>query len=43
VTPESDTYFPDLDEDPDWEITADSEEMTYFDIAYQFVRYERKN
>ena len=40
---EADAWFPNLDEDPDWEITADSEEMTYFDIAYQFVRYERKN
>lgn len=39
---EADTYFPNLDEDPDWEITATSDEQTYFDIAYEFVRYERK-
>lgn len=39
---EADTYFPDLDADPEWEITADSEEQTYFDIAYQFLKYERK-
>lgn len=39
---EADAYFPDLDKDPEWEITADSEEQTYFDIAYQFVKYERK-
>lgn len=39
---EADTYFPNLDEDPEWEITADSEEQTYFDIPYTFVRYERK-
>ncbi len=39
---EADAYFPNLDEDPEWEITADSEEQTYFDIAYQFLRYERK-
>lgn len=39
---EADCYFPDLDRDEDWEITADSDEQTYFDIAYQFVRYERK-
>ncbi len=39
---EADTYFPDLDKDLDWEITADSEEQTYFDIAYTFVKYERK-
>ena len=40
---EADAWFPNLDEDPDWEITADSEEMTYFDIAYQFVRYKQEN
>lgn len=39
---EADAYFPNLDADEEWEITADSEEQTYFDIAYQFVKYERK-
>lgn len=39
---DADAYFPDLDADPEWEITADSDEQTYFDIPYQFVRYERK-
>ena len=39
---EADTYFPDLDKDEQWHITADSDEQTYFDIAYQFVKYERK-
>lgn len=39
---EADAYFPDLDSDPDWEITADSDEQTYFDISYAFFRYERK-
>ena len=38
---EADTYFPDLDADPDWEITADSDEQTYFDLPYQFLKYER--
>ena len=37
----ADAYFPDLDQLPEWEITADSEEQTYFDIAYHFVKYER--
>ncbi len=41
-TYEADSYFPNLDQDDAWEITADSEEQTYFDIAYQFVKYERK-
>ena len=35
-------YFPDLDSDPEWEITADSDEQVYFDITYQFLKYERK-
>ena len=39
---EADSYFPNLDEDGEWHITADSDEQTYFDIAYQFVKYERK-
>ena len=41
-TYQADTYFPNLDKDPEWEITADSDELTYFDIPYQFLRYERK-
>ena len=39
---EADAYFPNLDELEEWEITADSEEQTYFDLAYEFVKYERK-
>lgn len=41
-TYEADAFFPNLDEMDDWEITADSDEQTYFDIPYQFVKYERK-
>lgn len=39
---EADAYFPNLDKDEEWEIVADSEEQTYFDIAYQFLKYVRK-
>lgn len=39
---QADAYFPNLDESSEWEITADSEEQTYFDIAYTFLKYERK-
>jgi len=39
---EADAWFPDLDQDPDWEITADSDEQTYFNITYRFLKYERK-
>lgn len=40
---EADSYFPNLDEDEEWEIAADSEEQTYFDLEYRFYQYERKN
>ena len=40
---DADAYFPNLDRDPEWKITADSDEQTYFDIAYSFLRYERVN
>ncbi len=39
---EADAYFPNLDEDGEWEITAESDEQTYFDLPYCFVKYERK-
>ena len=39
---EADSHFPNLDEDEEWEITAESDEQTYFDLEYQFVKYERK-
>lgn len=38
---EADTYFPNLDERNEWKIVADSEEQTYFDLEYVFLRYER--
>ena len=38
---EADTYFPNLDEMPEWKVTAESEEQTYFDLEYTFVKYER--
>ena len=39
---ESDAYFPNLDENPEWEITADSDEQTYFDLEYYFYKYEKR-
>lgn len=38
---EADTYFPNLDELDDWEVTGVSDEQTYFNLEYEFVRYER--
>ena len=37
----ADAFFPNLDESPEWELTAEGEEQTYFDIPYTFVKYER--
>ena len=39
---QADTYFPNLDADPEWEMTGISEEQTYYDLIYEFCRYERK-
>ncbi|MGN0335493.1 MAG: dihydrofolate reductase [Lachnospiraceae bacterium] len=39
---EADAYFPNLDEMPEWEVTGESDEQTYFDLEYRFVRYERR-
>ena len=39
---DADAYFPNLDEKPEWEITGDSEEQTYFDLEFFFYRYEKK-
>lgn len=40
---EADAYFPNLDEKEEWEITADSEEQTYFDLEYRFLKYEKRS
>ena len=37
----ADTYFPNLDEDSEWELTGETEEQTYFDLEYVFRKYER--
>ena len=38
---EADTWFPDLEKDPDWQKTAETDEQTYFDLEYVFAKYER--
>lgn len=37
----ADTYFPNLDEDAEWELTGETEEQTYFDLEYVLTKYER--
>lgn len=39
---DADSYFPNL-EDEGFVITESSDERTYFDLIYEFVKYERKN
>ena len=39
---DADAYFPNLDEKPEWVVTADSEEQTYFDLEFYFYKYERR-
>lgn len=39
---DADAYFPNLDERPEWVLTGDSEEQTYFDLEFYFYRYEKK-
>ncbi len=38
---EADAFFPNLDKDENFKITAESDEQVYFDITYSFVKYER--
>ena len=39
---EADAHFPNLDQMPEWEITAAGEEQSYFDTTYRFIKYTRK-
>ena len=39
---EADAWFPNLEEDPEWVLTGESEEKTYFDLEFRFCRYERR-
>ena len=38
---EADTWFPNLEEDPEWVLTGQSDEKTYFDLEFTFNKYER--
>ena len=42
VTPESDTYFPNLDEDPAWELTEVLQSGEENGIAYEMCVYTKK-
>ena len=38
----ADSFLPNLDDDPEWECTEESEEKTYYDLCYRFCTYVRK-
>ena len=38
---DADTHFPNLDEMDDWKVVGSSDEQTYFDLEYVFLKYER--
>ena len=43
LCPESDSFFPNLDDAPDWELTDCGEELCENGISYRFTCYERQN
>jgi len=40
---QADTWFPNLEEDDEWLMAADSGELTYYDLPYEFRLYVRKS
>lgn len=40
---EADAYFPNLEKDENWRMTAESEEQTYFSLEYTFREYKNSN
>ena len=39
---QADTFFPNLDEMDEWEMTEEGEEQTCFDLEFAFTKYERR-
>ncbi|MBO4311240.1 MAG: dihydrofolate reductase [Lachnospiraceae bacterium] len=37
----ADSYFPNLDREPEWKLTKESDENTYFDNTFEFCEYDR--
>ncbi len=38
---QADAWFPNLDKEEMWQICEESEEQTYFDLEYNFVKYSK--
>lgn len=42
IFPEADTWYPNLDEDPEWELRESSEWKTFEEITFSFRTYQRR-
>ncbi len=42
AAPPADTFFPDLDKDPEWEMTEQSEEKEHNGVKFRFCTYIKK-
>lgn len=40
---QADSFIPNLDKDPDWELVEESDEQTCYDLVYYFRKYVRKS
>lgn len=40
-TYQADRYFPNLNKSPEWKVESESDEQTYFDLEYYFMKYVR--
>ena len=43
ASPEADAFFPDLDADPAWEISEESEIMEENGVRFQYLTYTHKD
>ena len=41
ASPSADTFFPDLDKNPDWQVIEVSDKMIEGDLMFRFVTYQR--
>jgi len=41
ASPSADTFFPNLDKDPDWQVIEVSDKMVEGDLTFRFVTYQR--
>ena len=39
---DADKFFPNLDKDDEWYVDSESEEITYYDIIFNYVNYRKR-